>query len=510
MPSDARILVVDDEPKICHMLEAALRPAGYAVESCLDGASALERFRAQPHDLVISDLRMPGLGGFELIRQIKEAHPHTMVVAITGHATVETAVQALSNGADDYVTKPLDIAALRRVVGAALQNRDLLAASPSPPPQPQEATSAAASDLLEANRQLEQRVGELLAIQEVSLALSGELQLDRLLDAGLGSVAEATGARTVTVLLADPAQESLVVRARRSRDRQQVVGERRAYGAGIAGWVAEHRVPLLIPDVDDQPAFRELARREGYESASFVAVPLLAGERLVGVLCATEKGDEQPFDERDLRMVLAIAAQMAVAIENARAYEALQSSAFAALRSLAEVAEVREGYTRGHGERVASYAARAAGELGLSGQEIDTLRRAATIHDIGRTAISDSVLGRPGPLSDEERATVREHPVRGERIVGSLGFFDATRPLVRHHHERWDGQGYPDGLKGREIDPLTRILSLADAFDAMTSSRPQRGPKSRQEALAELAACAGTQFDPGLVDAFSRGVEGLA
>jgi len=517
MPSEARILVVDDEPKICRMLQAALQREGYAVRTSVDGAVALEQFRAAPYDMVISDIRMPGVGGLELIRQIKESRPETIVVAITGHATLDTAVQALQHGADDYITKPLDIEQLRLTVETALRNSRLLQGAGVRPRAAQAESKMAAApspsatqDLLEANRRLEQRVAELISIQEISQTVTSELRLDRLLQACVGSVSSATGARTVSILLLDRRQECLVVRARRGRDRRRVVGECCPLNEGLAGWVAEHRVPLLIPDVEAQPAFRALARGSGYQSGSVLAVPLLFSDRLVGVLCATEKAEGKPFDERDLRLGLAIGAQIGIAVENARLYETLQRSAFDALRALAKSLEARGDYFRGHSERVADYAEGTARELGLSRDEIDTLRRAAQIHDIGNIAISDTILGRPGPLSDEEHAAVRQHPVRGERIVQTLGFLDTARPLVRHHHERWDGQGYPDGLEGRQIDPLTRILTVADAFDAMTSRRPHRPAMSADEALAELARCAGTQFDPGLVDAFGRAVGGLA
>jgi HD-GYP domain-containing protein (c-di-GMP phosphodiesterase class II) len=338
----------------------------------------------------------------------------------------------------------------------------------------------------------------------------GELRLERLLETCLASVASATGARSVSILLYDADEECLVVRARRGRDRRRIVGERCALGEGIAGWIAQHRVPLLIQRLEEQPVFRAMARNDGYESDSFAAVPLAWQERLLGVLCATDKAEGRSFDERDLRLLLGVATQIAIAIENARQHESLQQHAFDALRSLADSFEVKGGFARGHSERVATYATRTARELGLSTDEIETLRQAARLHDIGKVAISETLLGRSGPLSDNEFALVREHPLRSERILQSLGFLDAARPIVRHHHERWDGKGYPDSLKGREIDPMTRILTMADAFDAMTTPRPYRGTLSRAEAFAELAQCAGAQFDPRLVEPFRRAVAGLA
>ena len=509
MPGDVRILVVDDEPKICTMLQAVLQRDGYEVQTFQDAAAALDRFRASDFDVVISDLRMPGVNGFELIRQIKAIRPATPVVAVTGHGTTETAVHALQCGADDYLTKPFDIGNVRRVVETSLQQRELLAraqarAAEAPPAA---ARRSPAQDLVAANGRLEQRVSELMAVQEMAQVVAGELRLDALLDAALGAVASLTGARAVTILLPDVGQEALVVRARRGGERRHSVGERCRVGDGLAGWVAEHQVPLLIPAIEERPEFRAQAREEG---GSFVGVPLLFQERLVGIVCCGEKMGGQPFDERDLRLLVSLAPHLAVALGNARLFESLQRGAFAALCSLTESLEFRDDYLRGHAGRVADYAARTAAELELAPGAVQTLRRAAQVHDIGRLGVSDTLLGRPGPLSESELASVREHPLRGARLLQALGFLDAELPLVRSHHERWDGTGYPDGLKGREIDPLARILAIADAFDAMTSPRPHREPMRFEQAFAELAQQAGTQFDPSLLEHFQRAIAGMA
>jgi putative nucleotidyltransferase with HDIG domain len=221
------------------------------------------------------------------------------------------------------------------------------------------------------------------------------------------------------------------------------------------------------------------------------------------------KADGQAFTERDLRLLIALAPPVAAAVENARLFEAVQQSSVGALAQMAESQETRHDYFRGHARRVAELAARTASELGLAHAAVRTLRRAALVHDIGKITLRDAILDRPGPLSEAEWAGVRDHPVRGEQLVQGLKFMAAARPLIRHHHERWDGGGYPDGLKGRETPALARILALADAFDAMTSPRPYRAARSREAALAELAEQAGRQFDPSLVEPFARAIGGM-
>jgi len=521
---------VDDEQNICSMLEAALERDGYQVDTCGGATAALERFSAEPYDLVITDLVMPGVDGFELIRQIKAVRADTFVLAMTGRTTVETSIQALQEGADDCVTKPLEIDALRKIVASSLDNQDLLvhaqdlAAAERPAvgtrhltldtrhaaaaAEADAARPSAAQDLIDANDGLERRVKELTDLQEIVATFSGELRLDRLLELCLSAVGDATGARVVSILLMDPGEECLVVRARHGRNGERVVGERRSIGDGVAGWVAENRVPLLVGDVDKQPGFRALTRGEGYHTGSFVAAPLVHPDRLVGVLCATDKRDGGAFDERDLRVVLGLAPHAAIAIENARLFEAVQGNAYRVLRALVESFEAKDGYSRGHSARVAATAARVAQDMGLANGEIETLRQAALLHDIGKLGVSDAILARTAPLSDDEYEVVKEHPAHGEAVLQAAGFLEGVAPIVRRHHERWDGLGYPDGLEGRAIDPLTRILTVADAYDAMISPRPHRPAHTAEEALAELATCAGTQFDPSVIEPFRRAVAG--
>jgi HD-GYP domain-containing protein (c-di-GMP phosphodiesterase class II) len=366
-----------------------------------------------------------------------------------------------------------------------------------------------ARDLLEANRGLEARVAELLAVHDLTRVITAELDIDRVLDTCLATVAEAIAAQSVALSLPTEDEQQLVVWARLGQDRSYLVGERRALGEGIAGWVARYRVPLLVRALEEQPAFQEAARADGYQEGSFLAVPLELHGRLAGVLGATATAGGRAFTERDLRLLLALAAPIASAVENARLFDAVQQSSVGALAQMAESVETRHDYFRGHARRVAEYAVRAATELGLANTALRTLRRAALVHDIGKITVGDAMFDRPGPLSEAEWAVVREHPARGEQLVQGMKFLAAVRPLIRHHHERWDGRGYPDGRTGRETEPLARVLALADAFDAMTSPRPYRAAKSREAALAELAEQAGKQFDPHFVEPFARAIGGL-
>ncbi len=174
------------------------------------------------------------------------------------------------------------------------------------------------------------------------------------------------------------------------------------------------------------------------------------------------------------------------------------------LMDLARAIEARDPYSSGHAARVTAIAEVVAARLGWDEDQIDVLRIGAALHDIGKLAVPDTVLRKPGPLNDDEFVHVRAHPEEGARMLELIGTLRAAVPCVLHHHERWDGGGYPTGTAGSDIPPEARVLAVADAFDAMTSDRPYRPALSEGRAIAELERCAGTQFDPEVVAVFAE------
>jgi response regulator RpfG family c-di-GMP phosphodiesterase len=178
-----------------------------------------------------------------------------------------------------------------------------------------------------------------------------------------------------------------------------------------------------------------------------------------------------------------------------------------ALLSLATAIETRDDYTGGHVERVARLAAATGRELGLAGEELRALWIGALLHDVGKIGVSDAILNKPGPLTGDEYAQMKRHPEIGARVMESSSFLRPGLPAVLHHQEHWDGSGYPAGLAGEAISLQGRIVAVVDSFDAIISSRPYRGAATEADALAEIRSCAGTQFDPRVVDAFVRAAE---
>jgi putative nucleotidyltransferase with HDIG domain len=183
-------------------------------------------------------------------------------------------------------------------------------------------------------------------------------------------------------------------------------------------------------------------------------------------------------------------------------YRRLEESSLEAIESLNATVDAKDPYTAGHSARVQRIALAVAEELGVPAQRLDAVRFGGLFHDIGKIAVPDSLLAKPGPLDDEEFAIVQRHPADGAEIVSHFSRLREAVPLIRHHHERWDGAGYPDRLAGDEIPPEACVVGLADAWDAMTTDRPYRAALSVEQAAAEVRKCRGTQFSPAVVDAF--------
>ena len=177
------------------------------------------------------------------------------------------------------------------------------------------------------------------------------------------------------------------------------------------------------------------------------------------------------------------------------------------LQTMAAVIDAYDVYTSGHSSQVAIYASEVAKKMGLHSKEIDILFKAALVHDIGKVGIPDTIIGKQGSLTNEEYIIVKRHPVIGADIVGQMKGLQGLVSLVRHHHERWDGKGYPEGLAGEQIPVSVRILTLADTLDTLCSDRPYRPTRSFDEVVAEIKRCSGTQFDPNVVTAFLSLVE---
>jgi HD-GYP domain-containing protein (c-di-GMP phosphodiesterase class II) len=235
-----------------------------------------------------------------------------------------------------------------------------------------------------------------------------------------------------------------------------------------------------------------------------VALPIWVGPELWGVL-DVEQADGG-FEEADVRLLETVANQIAGALRSALLYEQLERAYSETAEALGAALEAKDAHTAQHARTIAANAERVGRRLGMSGDELRVLRYAAAFHDIGKIAVSESILNKPGPLTDAERREIERHPVVGEQILEPVEFLERVRPLVRHCHERWDGGGYPDGLAGESIPLGARVILVCDAHDAMTRDRPYRDAMPESMARDEIRTFAGVQFDERVAAAFLEAV----
>lgn len=276
--------------------------------------------------------------------------------------------------------------------------------------------------------------------------------------------------------------------------------------SGIAGWVACHGKPLIINDVRKDPRFNKgIDEITGFDTRAIMCVPLVVNHKTIGVLEVLNKQDGSDFNEQDLEALVSVASTAAMAIENTELHYSVVDGYKSTIKALAAAIDAKDPYTRGHSKRVMEYALLGGISLSFSREELEVLEYAGILHDIGKIGVTDTILRKPGRLTPEEWDIMRQHSVIGAKIIKDVPFLQQVRKLILHHHERYDGSGYPDGLKGEDIPIGARLLGVADAFDTMTTDRSYRAALGTHYALSELRRYSSTQFCPVAVEAFISG-----
>lgn len=350
----------------------------------------------------------------------------------------------------------------------------------------------------------EWQVHELSIMHKVSQAFTSTLDYQEVVSIVAEKVGKFIGAQYASVLLPDEQGRYLDIVASYNLSAEYVwtinKKARVQTGSGPLGKAFIEQKPVVVDDVSTDPLYdswKHIASVQGY--SSLIALPLMAKAEAIGVLCIYF-AEPRYLKKNEINLMATAANEAAIAIENAHIHENLQDAFIGTIKSLAETIDAKDAYTRGHSEKVSLYAEAIARSLGLGGDELQTIRYAGYLHDVGKIGIPDAILTKPGKLTVEEFAIIKKHPVLSDRILMPVEFPFPVQPLVRHHHERYDGKGYPDNLRGEEIPLGARILAVADSYEAMTSDRPYRKALSVTKALEELECNRGTQFDARAVE----------
>lgn len=347
------------------------------------------------------------------------------------------------------------------------------------------------------------RATEMGALFSIGTAINSELERNQVLQRVLDHSIELLDCTQGSIMLLNEETQELSIEVACGLSEEVVNSVRLRLGEGIAGRVAQSGKPLLLHKGEQH---RE--SRSTREKHSALSVPLLVRERVTGVINISARRDGGDFSDEQLHLMVTMANQAAIAIENANLHDELHELFVSSITALANAIDARDPYTRGHSERVAVYAVRVGERVGLHGRDLDFLRYASLLHDVGKINIRDEILNKPGRLTDDEFQVMKRHPEYGAAIMMPVKAFQKIIPFMFYHHERYcSGGGYPVGLSGDAIPLEARIISVADAYDAMTSHRPYRRALSIDQAVQELIKNSGTQFDPRLVDLFLQILE---
>ena len=468
-----KILLVDDEQSICDIVEKYLKKQGYEVAQSNNGSDALEIIKSGSIDLVVTDIKMPGMSGVELLRKIREYRSSIPVLITTGFPTLETAIEALKFGAYDYLTKPFHLEEMGEKIRRALIEQHLH----------------------------EENIlfSKLVSLHEVTKILASTLDTTELNVKFLDFSTRLAKADGGAIIFAD---------ANKKLSLAEICGD--AFKADFwmkqpfvlaAQWVLDRQEPLLIEGGSkDLPAG---CKPVPTEIQAYLAFPLKTPSRTIGVLNLVRLSGGEPFSNLDLELINVLASQASISIENVRLYHNIRDNYLKTIRAFALAVEAKDEYTHGHSENVMKFTVMIAKHMNLAPAEIEQFKYAGLLHDIGKIGVGEHILNKPSKLTPQEFIEIKKHPVLGARIIADVPFLKSLVPYVLHHHEFFGGGGYPEGIAGKEIPFGARILSISDAFEAMTSDRPYRKAMPEEIAFGILETQRGIQFDPEIVDAFT-------
>jgi len=359
-------------------------------------------------------------------------------------------------------------------------------------------------DNAHAFEEIKQRALQLSTVQAVNKMMASVFGVEELLPQIVELTAKVLRVKKASLSLLDADGNVKLESSYGLTYMEQEREEKLALGQGIAGRVIQTNTPLLINNLSEETTLTD-DEKNIYIEKSYLSVPLNIRKKTAGALTVSTKLNDAPFNEQDVHILSTISEQSSIVIEYAKLYQDVQKHSLETLRALSLVIETRDPFTKGHSDTVAKYAVEIGKALNLSKEDLKTLEMASLLHDIGKIGIKESILLKTEKeLTIDEHREIRNHPFLGAQILKPVEFLKDVIPIIYHHHERYNGEGYVDGLAGEKIPFLARILAVADTFDAMTSSRSFRESMSDDEAIEELKDQSGKQFDPKVIDAFLK------
>jgi putative nucleotidyltransferase with HDIG domain len=508
-PEKETLLFVDDEESIIDIAHAYFSAKGYTVLTAANGREAMGVLEHHHVDCCFADINMPEMNGLELAEHIRYYDNTIPVIVMTGYPSLHNSIHTLKNGVVDFLVKPVSLQQMELCVQRVLRERRLFI------------ENVLLSKDLEGKAKLEKLNMKLLGkIEELNILnriLSDFAALHESSDVFkqlVEMVVEIVNADAACFYLVNEgaAAPLAISSAGAQWMHSQTAGASTGADDGANDLLApaSDKIHDLIREVvqDERPliiaANNGNCRRLPNHFRSFMLVPLKIRAKILGVLMAAIYRGKRRFNEKDLYYLDFMSKKSSNGIENLALYENIYNNLLSTLYAFVKAIEARDPYTKQHSSRVTLLAVSLAKAIGCTEEEQEILNVAGLLHDIGKIGIRDDILLKSGGLNYEEYRIIQQHPVIGYEIMGHLGFWTREKQIVRSHHERFDGKGYPDRIVGREIPLLARILSVADVYDALASNRAYRVRMQEDEILEIMYAGAGSQFDSDIIDVFLK------
>ncbi|MEE2962509.1 MAG: HD domain-containing phosphohydrolase [Myxococcota bacterium] len=470
------LVIVEDEPIIRELLEECLGEAGFRTFSTGLPRQALKFIEQNEVSLILTDLKLPEMSGIDLFREVRKNKSELVGILMTGYGTVESAIEAMKLGVYDYLLKPFKPDQIVNLIRRALRQRVLESENKS--------------------------LRELVGVYEMSEALSNTEPLQEQIEIIAAVVDDSIGVEGVRIQMLNANGYQWV---------DTFCTEPRVLEVEIDSDVIIPKLlegeSIVCNDVGELQGVLRKPKMDGHCLQALMIVPIRLRGKTVGALSVYGYTPGREFNESNRRALSVLASRAGNAIETDRMYRELRTTIQGTLEGLTRALEAKDPYTYGHSDRVAIYGRITAEAMGLGSVMTDTVEHGGRMHDIGKIGIPAAELNLPRKLTPEEYALLKTHPEQGRRIIEPIQFLRHLVPCVYHHHESWDGRGYPAGLRADEIPIEARILAVADTYDAMTTDRPYRQAMPHGMAIRELVRCAGRQFDPAVVVAFQRAIE---
>jgi putative nucleotidyltransferase with HDIG domain len=501
------LLIVDDEESILDIVKAYFCTRGYTVLTAGNGREAVDVLQKHRIDCCLSDINMPEMDGMELAEYIRKYDNTIPVVMMTGFPSLDNTIHTLKNGVVDFLIKPVNLNQMELSVRRVLRERRLFIENII---LSKEVEGKAKLEQL--NRELTDKNNDLNVMNRIMTDFTAPRESADVFCQLVDTAVEIVSADTACFhLIKESGNQSMPIAtsaAEHLKNGTRPIGNSDEAAADDPFFpLSDPKIQNLILDVvnDDQPLLISQNNGNGCihpQIKSFMLAPLKIRSKMLGVLSASVLNGGRRFDEKDLYRLSFMTTKAATAIENLALYENIYNNLLATLYAFVKAIEARDPYTKEHSSRVTRLAVALAQAMGRTDEECEILNVAGLLHDIGKIGIRDEILLKPDRLNETEYRIIQQHPVIGADIMDHLGLWHREKQIVRSHHERFDGNGYPDRLKGDDIPVLARILSVADVYDAVASDRAYRKRMDEKNILGIIYGGAGSQFDPEIIEVF--------